>query len=46
MSRPLKSLKALRLMLATRRRRFLRLDLDKPLTLSLMPPPPLVGGLQ
>jgi len=38
MSRPLKALKALLLMLARRLRRFLRLSLEKPLTLSLMPP--------
>ena len=38
MSRPLKVLKALLLMLARRLRRFLRLVLEKPLTLSLMPP--------
>jgi hypothetical protein len=39
MSRPLKALKALLLMLARRSRRFLRLALEKPLTLSLVPPP-------
>jgi hypothetical protein len=38
MSRPLKALKASLLMLARRLRRFLRLSLEKPLTLSRMPP--------
>jgi hypothetical protein len=37
MSRPLKALNAALLMLARRLRRFLRLSLEKPLTLSLMP---------
>jgi len=39
MSRPLKALNAALLMLARRLRRFLRLSLEKPLTLSLMPLP-------
>jgi hypothetical protein len=34
------------LMLARRLRRFLRLSLEKPLTLALMPLPQRVGGLQ
>jgi hypothetical protein len=34
------------LILARRLKRFLRLALEKPLTLSLMPPPRRVGGLQ
>jgi len=40
----LKALNALLLMLARRLRRFLRLALEKPFTLSLMPPPRRVGG--
>jgi hypothetical protein len=43
MIRPLNALKALLLMLARRLRRFLRLDLEKSLTLSLMPPGRLCG---
>jgi hypothetical protein len=39
MMRPLKALKALLLMLARRLRRFVRLSLEKPLILSLIPPP-------
>jgi hypothetical protein len=39
MIRPLNALKALRLILASRLSRFLRLALEKPLTLSLMPLP-------
>jgi hypothetical protein len=42
----LKALNALLLILARRLRRFLRLALVKPLTLSLMPPPRRVGALQ
>jgi hypothetical protein len=42
----LKALKEVLLMLARRLRRFLRLVLEKPLTLSLMPPPQFVRGLQ
>jgi hypothetical protein len=45
MIRPLKALNALLLKLARRLRRFLRLALEKPLTLSLMPPPGCLGGL-
>ena len=45
LSRPLKALKALRLVLARRLRRFLRLALEKPLTLSLMPLPRCLLGL-
>jgi hypothetical protein len=41
----LKALKALLLILATRLRRFLRLALEKPLTLFLIPPPRRIGGL-
>jgi hypothetical protein len=39
MMRPLKALKALRLMLARHLRRFLRLALEKPLILPLIAPP-------
>ena len=39
-------MKALRLILARRLRRFLRLVLENPFTLALMPPPRRVGGLQ
>jgi hypothetical protein len=45
MIRPLKALKAPLLRLAKRLRRFLRLVLEKPLILSLIPPPRRVGGL-
>ena len=45
MMRPLKALKALLLMLARRLRRFVRLSLEKPLILSLIPPPQYLGGL-
>src|SRR5918992_988000 len=45
MIRPLNALKASLLMLARRLRRFLRLSLEKPLTLSLMPLPRRIGGL-
>ena len=45
MMRPLKALKALLLMLARRLRRFVRLSLEKPLILSLIPPPQCLGGL-
>jgi len=41
----LNALKALLLMLARCLRRFLRLALEKPFTLSLIPPPRHVGGL-
>jgi hypothetical protein len=41
----LEALKEVLLMLARRLRRFLRLALEKPLILSLMPPPQRVGGL-
>jgi hypothetical protein len=43
MSRPLKALNASLLMLARRLRRFVRLSLEKPLTLSLVPPRRLLG---
>jgi hypothetical protein len=46
MIRPLKALNASLLMLARRLRRFLRLTLEKPFTLSLIPPPRRVGGLR
>ena len=39
MRRPLKALKAFLLMEARRLRRFLRLTLENPLILPLMPPP-------
>jgi hypothetical protein len=39
MSRPLKALNAALLMLARRSKRFLRLALEKPLILSLVPQP-------
>jgi hypothetical protein len=42
----LKALNAILLILARRLRRFLRLALVKPLTLSLIPPPRRVGALQ
>ena len=41
----MKALNALLLMLARRLRRFLRLVLEKPLTLSLVPPPRRLLGL-
>jgi len=43
---PFNALKALLLMLARCLRRFLRLALEKPLILSLVPPPRHIGGLQ
>jgi hypothetical protein len=43
---PLKVRKALLLILASRLSRFLRLVLEKPLTLSLIPPPQRTGGLR
>jgi len=46
MIRPLKALKAPLLMLARCLRRFLRLALEKPLTLSLVPPPRCLRGLR
>jgi hypothetical protein len=42
----LKALNALLLILARRLRRFLRLVLEKPLTLALISPPRRIGGLQ
>jgi hypothetical protein len=45
MIRPLKVLNAVLLMLARRSRRFLRLAQEKPLTLSLLPPPRRLLGL-